>query len=117
MNIVLVISFSVITFHNINLVMSSFCNKSNHWCQKSGFRIKYLDLRFIQLNQSEYKSCIHYCTENVICKAFEYDVDKQRCRFASFLSGNVDQHDSNEIEVYWKKTHNESCSQEIHEGN
>ncbi len=97
--------------------MSSLCNKSSHWCQKSGFRVKFSDPGLIQFNQTEYTSCIQYCEGNIICKGFEYDINQQACRFVSSLSGNVDPRDSNELEVYWKKTSNVSCSQEIHKGN
>ncbi len=116
MNFVLIISYSAIFIHNINWVKTSFCDESNYWCYKSGLRIK---SGLIQLNQTEYTSCIQYCEENMICKGFEYDINQQTCRFASFpcfLRGNVDQHDLHELEVYWKKMPNVSCSKEIHEG-
>ena len=71
MNTALLMSYSAIFIHNNNRVMSSICNDSNHWCYKSGLRIKSSDPGLIQLNKTEYKNCIQYCEENIICKGFE----------------------------------------------
>ncbi len=106
-----------IFLQNILCIMSSVCNNSKYWCHELGAGLIHPDLSFVQLNISEYKECLMQCNENTTCQAFEYESDLKSCRFASNLSGNVQLLNTSSTELYWEKTANKSCMQEIYEGN
>ncbi len=109
------IIFLIILLQNINSIQSSICNNTEYWCHKASFRIKYSDLGFVNLTQSEYKDCVLYCQQNMTCKAFEYNTLMKNCKFTSKWFDNVKEAPRTQ-EVFRKKSSNKACFPEIYEG-
>ncbi len=88
----------------LHYVKAALCNNTQLWCQKSGYGLTSFSPEYSSLlNQTEYKTCLHYCHGNITCKAFEYKKNQGTCRFSSTLSQNVKQINSTEDDVFGRK--------------
>ncbi len=103
-----------ILFQSIDFIMPFLCN---FWCQKSEFELKSHKLALLRLNLSDYTACIRYCHVKQECKAFEYDTNHNVCRFTANLQQNVKQGMGTNYALFWKKSTNYSCVEELSRGN